>query len=545
MVEKSSWSFLDITQLLLVFCLIVLSIVILMLPSNPLARLPGRDSGVFLYGGQQVNSGSVPYVDFWDHKGPLIYYINALGLLLGRDSRWGVWMIEFLFLTLTAIGLYRISSMQWGVFYSLIVLSFWLYGMWKVGSYQHFKDSNYIESYGLLFNTWAVLFWMRSARSRSSLNYFLIGITAGLSFLLRPNNIGVHVSIFALQFMIGLCERKSKRTLISLGFLVLGSSIIIGSALILFWRVGALNRFFDAAIVYNAAYSAKNFSISRAFAVFALSLSALNWLPLIFYAGVLGQAIYLIYKNGESFIYKNQLTLLLLIGFPVEVILSLLSGRFLLHYYINWTPYLALMAGAFVFTTASVWLPRIFQTLSINRYYYYPLAFVALFLVGAPLVFDFFQTARYTLQGGGRIDATSAIAEYINRMTQPQETVLVWGNEVWINFLSNRKSPTKYSYQYALFTPGYTNREKVISFLKDLSNCPPSYIIEPVVDTDEILPLSLPRRTQVISKTQMPDGMNQVYDFFDENYKFVRDFNGAQVFIRTGNYDRNTKCSDR
>ena len=31
------------------------------------------------------------------------------------------------------------------------------------------------------------------------------------------------------------------------------------------------------------------------------------------------------------------------------------------------------------------------------------------------------------------VDAPSAVAEYINRMTQPGDTVLVWGNEVWIN----------------------------------------------------------------------------------------------------------------
>jgi len=39
--------------------------------------------------------------------------------------------------------------------------------------------------------------------------------------------------------------------------------------------------------------------------------------------------------------------------------------------------------------------------------------------------------------------------------------------------------------------------------------------------------------------------MDRVYDFFDKNYKFEREFNGVQVFVRTGNYDRNTNCSNR
>ena len=47
---------------------------------NPLDHLPGTDNGVFLYGGQQLLAGKTPYLDFWDHKGPLIYFINAIGL---------------------------------------------------------------------------------------------------------------------------------------------------------------------------------------------------------------------------------------------------------------------------------------------------------------------------------------------------------------------------------------------------------------------------------------------------------------------------------
>ena len=77
---------------------------LLILPSNPLDRLPGRDNGVFLYGGQQILLGKIPYLDFWDHKGPLIHYINALGLYLGNGYRWGVWGIEFIFLALTGFG---------------------------------------------------------------------------------------------------------------------------------------------------------------------------------------------------------------------------------------------------------------------------------------------------------------------------------------------------------------------------------------------------------------------------------------------------------
>src|SRR6266508_2330841 len=76
--------------------LAVLSAVILWSSAPPVQRIPRRDSSVFLYIGEQILAGQLPYRDIWDHKGPVIYYLNALGLYLAGGSRWGVWALEFL-----------------------------------------------------------------------------------------------------------------------------------------------------------------------------------------------------------------------------------------------------------------------------------------------------------------------------------------------------------------------------------------------------------------------------------------------------------------
>jgi len=44
----------------------------------------------------------------WDHKGPLIYFIDALGVLLGGAGGWGVWAItSMIFLAAQAL-LFRV-----------------------------------------------------------------------------------------------------------------------------------------------------------------------------------------------------------------------------------------------------------------------------------------------------------------------------------------------------------------------------------------------------------------------------------------------------
>src|SRR5262245_997230 len=75
---------------------------IVLFPSNPTnMTLPSRDSGVFLYMGWRLLSGDIPYQDVWDHKPPLIYFVDALGLTLTPNSLWGIWFLEFLFIFFT------------------------------------------------------------------------------------------------------------------------------------------------------------------------------------------------------------------------------------------------------------------------------------------------------------------------------------------------------------------------------------------------------------------------------------------------------------
>src|ERR671918_83423 len=77
-------------------------------PSNPNnMTLPSRDSGVFLYMGWRFLNGDIPYRDIWDHKPPLIYFVDALGIALTPHSLWGVWVLRFLFIFFTLFLIYK------------------------------------------------------------------------------------------------------------------------------------------------------------------------------------------------------------------------------------------------------------------------------------------------------------------------------------------------------------------------------------------------------------------------------------------------------
>ena len=85
-------------QALLLIIFIGLLVGIVLAQANPFYQSPNRDGGLFMYMGDRLLKGDVLYVDIWDNKGPLIFYLNALGLFLGRGLRWGVWGLEYVFL---------------------------------------------------------------------------------------------------------------------------------------------------------------------------------------------------------------------------------------------------------------------------------------------------------------------------------------------------------------------------------------------------------------------------------------------------------------
>ncbi|HMX74134.1 MAG TPA: hypothetical protein PKE35_07765, partial [Anaerolineales bacterium] len=112
---------------------------------NPLFDKPARDGGFFLYAGSQIISGKIPYVDFWDSKGPAIFYINALGLFLGQGSRWGVWGVEFVFVFTWLSILYKTILKQWQHGAAVFGITLAALGLRIVLGY-----GNYTEEYALL-----------------------------------------------------------------------------------------------------------------------------------------------------------------------------------------------------------------------------------------------------------------------------------------------------------------------------------------------------------------------------------------------------------
>ena len=122
-----------------------------MFPSNPLETCPVVMMVSFCMEGNRFWQGLIPpMLIFGITRAPSIYYINALGLYVGRGSRWGVWGVEYSLLFLAALLLFKISKDQWGEVSAFASMCFFIYIIYQIGPYGR-HELNFTETYSVFF----------------------------------------------------------------------------------------------------------------------------------------------------------------------------------------------------------------------------------------------------------------------------------------------------------------------------------------------------------------------------------------------------------
>lgn len=121
---------------------------------------------VILYGG-------MPYVDVFDHKGPLLYVINALGMSPG--SWHAVALFEILALGVASFFIFRMARLRANFFSSLLItaLCTWLLNrnmLW---------EGNFVEEYALPWIAIAAFLFLRFFQEKtiSRRGWFAIGFS--------------------------------------------------------------------------------------------------------------------------------------------------------------------------------------------------------------------------------------------------------------------------------------------------------------------------------------------------------------------------------
>jgi len=299
--------------------------------TSPAYSFEGGDSSVFKIMGQAILQGRIPYKDIFDHKGPILYFIEAFGQLL-YSGRVGIFIIQIINLTTSVYLWLKTSRLFVSPLISLICVAITLSFLFFT-----YTGGNISEEFSLLFISLAlfesvkiILSLLKHSLLRTAI---LIGVCFGLSFFIRPNDAVAFIGGLMVGTFIFLVYKKEKSQVLwllcgySIGFLV-----ILIPLLIFFGINGAIGDLYYGLIDYNSQY-AGGFT--------TLLIDSFRKDKRLFLSIMVIPTL-LVYSSK----YRNLLFLLV----PSFIFGFLLLGGWLLeHYLIVWLPSVFLMSVIFLF----------------------------------------------------------------------------------------------------------------------------------------------------------------------------------------------------
>ena len=494
--------------------------------SNPFISYPGRDGGIFLYVASLILKGKIPYLAVWENKGPLVFYINALGLAFSGGSRWGGWFVEFLFFFISGVIGYLVIKRLMGVIPALAGTLIWISAAGNV-----LQGGNFSEEYSLLFSFIAVLGFMLSLQqSHRNIYSFLVGISLGLNILLRPNNISMQIAAAGAYFILAVSSGEWRLFFKRALCYAIGAVIVIMPVIFYFYSQGALTEMINVVLVFNLQYS-DGFdlagvldgilSAARSIGVFTILFAVLGYLF----------SLWILFKSRFNDPLAKFL-LILLIGWPMEALLSALSGRNYLHYFIGWAPYVGLLCSYSVY----LFLRRFGS--DFDRYSVYVLLLlITVTLAGNMTVWkNYGSVLAYKWSNpNADLDYRDPVALYIMENTDPRDKVLVWGFRPIINFMSGRESPVSFLPYPLIHVDTPLGEHWADQFYSQLTNDPPILIVNVIepADRERIPDLDPDVRKQYKIKRKevvLAPNLQDTFDFIEQNYVRIGDVDGYDIY---------------
>ncbi|NCP85744.1 MAG: hypothetical protein CO094_01705 [Anaerolineae bacterium CG_4_9_14_3_um_filter_57_17] len=482
------------------FLLALLLLLIVLRQASPLTVFPSLDSGYYLYTGQQLLRGKIPYVDFWESKPPGIFYLNALGLLMGHGTRWGVWTLEFVFLALAAGLGFDVMRRRWGGLPAWLATFTWLIGLNAV-----LDGGNLTEEYALPLAFIAFWAFLRGQENSAARRYpFLLGLAFAGGFLLRANNTASALAGVLTWGLLALQTRDFRtlaRRLLWSGLAVL---LTVGGVALAFALGGNFRALLEAALLFNFSIQKESQGIAPVF------LGGLAQIGIPAGFGLLGLAA-LAFSPAR----REPFSIFLFIALPLEIAFSAISGRGYAHYLMLWLPPLGLFSAALFATLPGLSRPP--------RAWLLPALFVAGLALAPQTISDYRQiTQRLLFERQQGIEIGHPVAAYLREKTAPADFVLVWGGRLAFNFLARRETPSAILF-YPLLADSSLSDGLAQRFYADLVSHPPALIVDTCAVNQDLLPCLDPavRREQEKNGQLwpfLPDNLARVYKFVQANY---------------------------
>ena len=298
--------------------------------NSPLVERLGEDGGMYLLMGKNLTQGGILYKSLFDHKGPIIFFINALPQLIIKGP-FGVWCLEVICMLISVGVLYRLAYKLVKTYSAILVPMIYLWG-----TCLFLNGGNYTEEFSNLFCILSLAIfinWIEGEKKElNSSQAYLLGVYLSLVFFMKPNNIALivviigFIGIYTLKYMPNKVGR----------YIVCGILGIVTISLPLFLyhlQQGNTLEMLNATILHNLRYCGEGITTMRG----SIGLQTPFRRGIFFYLCIS------IYAFIRCKIYKDNLYALFLGASTVVSLLSVvIGGREFIYYLVVVMPTVAL-----------------------------------------------------------------------------------------------------------------------------------------------------------------------------------------------------------
>ena len=207
------------------------------------------DSGIYQLIGKGWTEGLIPYLDLWDNKGPLLYFINAMGFLL-YGGKHGVFILQVINLSLALHVIYKTIRIHYGYLASILgstAALLWLSNMSVNNNPAEWLLIPQCFSFYLLYK-WLKNYPQEDLPWTSSA---IFGITIGCGLLLRFSDclpiMGSLLAVATFLIYDGKWKEVVKHSIIC----ITGLGIFILPFQIYFYVKGGLSEMWYASFLHN------------------------------------------------------------------------------------------------------------------------------------------------------------------------------------------------------------------------------------------------------------------------------------------------------
>lgn len=409
----------------------------------------GYDSAIYAAIGNALNNGRVLYTGIIDNKGPLLYFIDALGLSI--NYHFGIFFIECIFLLVGIIFAYKTAKLitkdkKWisclSAIFSTLLLVYTLDG------------GNYTEEYALLFINVATYFVVKFLINDYKLKWYellIIGMCFAATFLLRANLCAFFVSQVLVVLICLIKDKKFKILFRAMGFIVLGIVIFLLPFLVYLIKNDALSACLNL-VYFGVVDSFEQVTWLEKFTKMC-GLIEIADAAKVFSISLLAFIVFLTKPKMEKPI--KRIMIIAFLGLLINLYVNSLTGGeawAYTHYYISFIPIIVVISAWFF-----NYIYENIKNLKISNEFRNIIIILLAFIIIAPQTLDLFETSIKRIEF--TYPTPSAMEQYILDNTTEEDTIQIIGVNDAIYYPVNRISTSKHLYFVSNFSENRRKRD--------------------------------------------------------------------------------------